>query len=280
MAATGTPPPFTLLVEGLLEWWPYCLAHLKPGLPQAYWPHEEALLPKMQAVTTPSRRCRPPDATSPLFARCTAAAYLYHLLEQLAKALVPRGPAQHQRLNPFLIPIVRAGGEDKGCMVYDHKTKHPGMMVDKGQKRKRKDKEEEEWSPSYLRINLGRDREGERCTEAAHRVVLLATQGPPLRPASDDAPPCICCHLCDNKACLNPHHLAWASQSENNTRAYEWQEGDHKTNAEKKVKAVKDAIRRRRGQRMIECKLRGEEGEERDTSWFVFAVELNRQYAS
>ena len=79
----------------------------------------------------------------------------------------------------------------------------------------------------YLRLNLGKDEGGHSCIEGAHRLVLLATLGPPPAPASaeeGDVPPkpWLAAHLCDNQACLNPLHLAWATYNENNVREFAW----------------------------------------------------------
>jgi hypothetical protein len=108
---------------------------------------------------------------SPHFAACPTAAHLYHLLEQLAGALDTSVPYP-KGINPFFNPLVFNGGDAKGCMVYDHRRVHSGMAMDIN-------KEGKQPQPRYLRLCLGKDSEGRQQMESAHRVVLLATSGPP-----------------------------------------------------------------------------------------------------
>jgi Zinc-binding loop region of homing endonuclease len=271
-----------------LTWWPYCLAHLKGpphsgGQPALVWPQQGALLPKMlDAINAPS-----PLASTPSFlyeyipipgewnlqgrrisfADCPEGAYLYHLLEVLAEALEvsETRTSQGYHINPFLYPPRGA------CIVYDHKRRHPGMMVDRSGGR-----------PGYLRMDLGRGAwadlgEEGRCIEAAHRVVLLATQGPP--PPSEEGTvghdkPLVCYHTCHNKACLNPFHLAWATYHLNNMRPYTRGRNEAFKQAERdRLEKVKDLVEEWRDKCMRDRKLRSDE-----SPWLAFAVLIHHHY--
>jgi hypothetical protein len=256
-----------------LQWWPYCLASLiLPHLEVGCCPRPEALFPNMQDISSfQPTWCLPKSfEASPLFSASPTGAFLYHLLEQLAGAL-DASVTYSEGINPFLNPLVCTSKDDKGCMVYDHRRTLPGMC-------KEISKEGGQQKPLYLRLYLGRNSEGARRLEAAHRVVLLATSGPP--PIIVDAPPGEeedqCYHTCDNPACINPLHLAWASTSENNMRVYKWEQDPGALLLDlRRVEETKLRVMARKTERMREAKLKWET---LTTPWINTAKEIYKQY--
>ena len=217
-------------------------------------------------------------AASPHFAACPTAAHLFHLLEELTRALDDSVPYNVTFVNPFLNPL---GWEQNGkaCMVYDLVKELPGMMRDIN-------REGGQPKARYLRFNLGLDSNGVRRIEGAHRLVLLATFGPPPTTALAAAPgeeedlrvEDQCFHSCDNPACLNPLHLAWASAKENNTRVDMFETERTLLSLDKeRVKVVRDKVMARKDLRMTEAKLMPVSG---GIPWAGIAREIHTKFYS
>ncbi len=68
-----------------------------------------------------------------------------------------------------------------------------------------------EWPFAFSRSGYGvASLDGKQTS--AHRISLILYAGPPPFPSADAAHDPL---LCNNKKCVNPHHLRWASKSEN-----------------------------------------------------------------
>ena len=64
---------------------------------------------------------------------------------------------------------------------------------------------------SYLKVCMGRHPITHHPVhEFAHRLVLWALEGPPVHGDKQE-----CMHICCNKMCLNPAHLAWGTHKQN-----------------------------------------------------------------
>lgn len=256
-----------------LPWWPYCLAHLKPGQHKIDWPCQEHItIPRLQGITCPSHMWQPPigfwDGTD----ACPTAACLYHILERLALTLEATA-CSREDINPFLYPLANTPG---GCMVYDPSTRRrwpAGIMMDVN-------REKGEEDLRYLRVVLGRDSEGVVRREGAHRMVLLATAGPPGGGAgtSDSVAHDRCIHIgCDNKACLNPLHLAWGSATENNYRVHEYDTDPARLEEDRRrVKGEKERVAQRK-RRDVEARGLGVRWE---YEWITSGFQAHKDYHS
>lgn len=65
----------------------------------------------------------------------------------------------------------------------------------------------ERGSPTYTYLKLGNHVKGKWVTVRLHRFILWAMDGVT---GSN-----VCMHVCNNKACLNPHHLVWGDNQDN-----------------------------------------------------------------
>ena len=231
-----------------LPWWPHCLGPLRPTLKDKshLWPTTLNALQKIKDIRDPSPLYKlPTDDLNrfQVFQGCPPeAALLFHILERLAKTLETDLETD---INPFLEPFTTE------CMPYTvQKENHPlhrNAAFSNMMRERVPAKEGGSIKGKYLRLNLGKDEGGHSCIEGAHRLVLLATLGPPPAPASaeeGDVPPkpWLAAHLCDNQACLNPLHLAWATYNENNVREFAWNPSKE---AKERVKKAKERIKQR-----------------------------------
>jgi hypothetical protein len=64
----------------------------------------------------------------------------------------------------------------------------------------------------YAQVVIGKDASGGRVWEAMHRLVLWAKEGAAAAVAEGK----VAMHSCNNKKCINPHHLRWGSIRKNN----------------------------------------------------------------
>ena len=69
----------------------------------------------------------------------------------------------------------------------------------------------------YLKVMLGDPASKLHFSEYAHRLLLWVLVGPP--PPGPDGKPLECIHCCDQKCCLNPLHLVWATHQQNMQRS-------------------------------------------------------------
>lgn len=98
------------------------------------------------------------------------------------------------------------------CMFIDRaKVKQTSHMSQAKPKKRGAGNEDPDDTSGYLHLTLGYRVGASAIKEDAHRLVLLATKGPP--PAGMLSPYAM--HSCGHKGCLNPEHIGWGTPREN-----------------------------------------------------------------